>query len=125
MRDRPTAPDLLDTARSVLKERLLPALPKDLTYDALMILNAMGIAQRQCAAGQAPEEAARERLRTLYNDASETPLADLEHRLAADIRTGRFDPGADGASAVYAHLRASTCAKAAESAPKALKGREP
>jgi len=121
MRDRPTGPDLLDTARQVFKDRLLPALPRELTYEALMVLNAMGIAQRQAATGGAPEEAARARLVALYGD--DAPLAALERRLAADIRTGRFDPGAAQADAVFDHLWATTRAKAAESAPKALKGR--
>lgn len=121
MRDRPTAPDLLDTARAVFKDRLLPALPRELTYDALMVLNAMGIAQRQCAAGSTPEDEAQQRLAALYR--MEAPLAVLESRLAADIRAGRFDPGTSEAEAVYDHLWKTTIAKAAESAPKALKGR--
>lgn len=123
MRDRPTAPDLLETARQVFKERLLPALPREATYDALMVLNAMAIAQRQCTAGSTPEDAARNRLATLYGSAA--PLPDLERRLAADIRAGRFDPGTgEAAPEVYRHLWATTWAKALESCPKALKGRD-
>jgi len=122
MRDRPTAPDLLETAQAVLRARLLPALPRDLKYDALMVLNAIGIAARQTAAGEAPVQEARARLAALY-DAPDTSLEVLEARLAADIRAGRFDPGTGQRGAVFAHLWQTTRAKATESIPKALKDR--
>ncbi|MCW5698978.1 MAG: hypothetical protein KIT00_03970 [Rhodospirillales bacterium] len=46
MRERPFGPELLEVARQVLRERLLPRLPGECRYDALMVINAMGIASR-------------------------------------------------------------------------------
>lgn len=120
MRDEPTAENLLNTARDLFREKLLPALPRELRYDALMVANAMAIAGRQTAAGDAPLREAKQRLSALYGDGE---LADLERRLAADIRAGRFDPEEPEREAVFDHLWRTTRAKAAESAPKALKGR--
>lgn len=119
MRDRPTAPDLLDTAAQEFRETILPALPRHLKYQALMVLNAMGIASRQAAAGAAPLEEARDRLRTLYA-APDGDLPFLEQRLAQDIRAGRFDPGKPDHAAAFDHLVKTTRAKAAESCPKVL-----
>lgn len=123
MRDRPIAHELLEAAQEVLSDKLLPALPQELTYSALMVLNAMGIAARQAAAGDAPLEAARSRLSALYGDEA-SALPALERRLAAEIRAGRFDPGAADRAAVFKHLWETTRAKAAESSPKALRGRQ-
>ncbi|WP_224249933.1 DUF6285 domain-containing protein [Hyalangium gracile] len=122
MRDRPIAHELLEAAQAVLSDTLLPALPQELTYQARMVLNAIGIAARQAAAGQAPLEAARHRLAALYGDDG-SELSVLERRLASDIRAGRFDPGSADRAAVFAHLWATTRAKAAESSPKALRER--
>lgn len=122
MRDEPTAADLLETALGVLKDRLLPHLPADCRYEGLMVANAMAVAARQIRAGHQPEDEAHARLSALYTDKRET-LAELEHALAADIRAGRFDPGAPERAAVFAHLWETTAAKARESNPKALKGR--
>lgn len=122
MRDEPTAADLLDTALAVLKDRLLPHLPADSRYDALMVANAVGIAARQVRAGTHPEDEAHARLSALYSDKRE-PLAALEAALAADLRAGRFDPGRAERAAVFDHLWQTTCAKLQESNPKALSGR--
>ncbi len=120
MRDEPTGEDLLNAALDVFRDKLLPALPRELRYDGLMVANAMAVVGRQAAAGDTPLREARERLSRLYGEGE---LDDLEHRLTADIRAGRYDPGADGREAVFDHLWKATRAKAAESTPKALKGR--
>lgn len=124
MRDEPTAANLLETALGVLKDRLLPHLPPECRYEALMVANAIGIATRQVRAGSRPAEDAHARLTALYSDKRET-LPELEAALAADIRSGRFDPGAAERAAVFAHLWETAAAKARESNPKALAGREP
>ena len=41
MSDIPDAPELLAIARSTLLDKLLPRVPEELRYDALMIANAM------------------------------------------------------------------------------------
>lgn len=122
MRDEPTARDLLETARTVFREELLPALPREARYTALMVLNAMGIAARQAAAGDRPLDEARMRLEALCQVAG-ADLGDLERRFVADIRAGRYDPGTPLRDQAFLHLLKTTRAKAAESAPKALETR--
>jgi hypothetical protein len=51
MSDIPDAANLLATARALLLGDLLPALPDDLRYAALMVANAMAIAAREHARG--------------------------------------------------------------------------
>ena len=51
---QPDAHELLDIARSTLLEQLLPALPGELRYPALMIANAMAIAARESRLGLWP-----------------------------------------------------------------------
>lgn len=119
MRHEPTAGNLLETARGVLRDRILPALPPELRYEALMIANAMAIAARQIATGDSPVAEATARLRALY-DAPEESAADLDARLVADLRAGAFDEPGPRRDAVYGHLLATARARAAESNPKAL-----
>ena len=121
MRDRPNGLELLQTAEAVVRESLLPALPKERRYEALMVLNALGIARRQALAGEAPVAAARARLAAIYGDEA-AELATLERRLARDIRAGCYDPGAAGRAAVFDHLTLGARDKAAESSPKARGG---
>ena len=54
MNDRPYARELLATARDAFSTEILPALPERLRYTGLMIANALSIAQREVAAGDAP-----------------------------------------------------------------------
>ena len=49
MNDRPDATELLAIARRTLLDELLPRLPEELRYTALMIANAMAIASREHA----------------------------------------------------------------------------
>ena len=53
MRGQPTGEQLLETARGLLRDELLPALPADKRHAALMIANAMAIAGRQLKNGEA------------------------------------------------------------------------
>ena len=46
MHEPPPGPDLLDAARKTLLEELLPALPPEKHYAALMVANAITIAAR-------------------------------------------------------------------------------
>ena len=66
--------------------------------------NAMGIAERELAAGDEPARRARARLEALYGEASGE--ADSRARLAADARAGRFDEEPRRSEAL-AHLRAT------------------
>lgn len=128
MRDRPNARDLLEIAREVLQQKLLPRLPDAARYDALMVANALANAERELAAGEAPLLAERERLAAIYGEpaepaagpALEAALDRLNRRLVADIRAGRFD----GDAAVQRHLLAVAVDAVRESNPKYLAGRK-
>jgi hypothetical protein len=127
MNDRPDAAELLAIARSTLLDELLPRLPADLRYTALMIANAMAIASREHAAGETDGRAELARLRGLFAergdpppaDALKTALADYNRRLATGIRNGRFDDRER--AALLDHLEKTGAAKLAVANPKALK----
>ncbi len=126
MNNHPNAQELLAIARDTFKADILPVLPEKLRYLGLMIANAMGIAQREIEAGDAPARAEFERLRNLFHerskplaeDALHTALESYNHRLANDIRAGRFDDGER--AALLEHLRQTTADKLAVSNPRAL-----
>ena len=114
MRERPTGAELLAIAREVLRRELLPLLPKDRQYDALMIANAMGIAERQLQAGDAPAQAEAAGLARLLGEAGD--LASLNRQLAARIRDG----GCDHDMQAQDLLWRMTLQRVRESAPRAL-----
>jgi hypothetical protein len=127
--DRPGGQLLLDIARRVLLEELLPLLPEERRLDGLMVANAMGIAGREQEAGAAPLRAALARLAAIYGERVPAELSDaeasdmmqrLDRRLAGDIRAGVFDSGAKR-DALLAHLEATTRARVAITNPKILK----
>jgi len=125
MNDRPDAAELLEIARRTLLDEMLPRLPQDLRYSALMIANAMAIAARERAGGDADASAELARLQTFY-DAPQQALAgralaealiEYNRRLAADIRAGRCDDRAG----LRDHLERATADKLRVSNPQALK----
>lgn len=127
--DRPDGAKLLDIARRVLLDELLPLLPEERRVDVLMVANAMGIAAREAEAGSEPVRAALLRLAAIHGEAlPEAPgedearalLARLDRRLAADIRAGAFDAG-ERRDALVTHLEATIRARLAISNPKVLK----
>jgi hypothetical protein len=128
MNDRPDARNLLESARNAFLADILPALPEASRYTALMIANAMAIAQREIAAGDAALRAECERLRRLLSESAAAPAGDAlrvalggyNRRLAREIRAGRFD--GEGRAGMLEHLRRTTEEKLAVSNPKALAG---
>ncbi len=110
LREEPEAADLLATAREVLLNELLPALPPDKAFAARMVANAMAIAGRD-AAQDAWEPETLARMAALAGD----PRA-----FAAAIRAGRFDPGTPDHGAAAALLDDLTRARCVVSAPRAL-----
>ena len=126
MNDRPDAAELLAIARRTLLDEVLPRLPGELRYRALMIANAMAIAAREHAAGGADASAELARLQALYGEPQRVPAAsalravlnDYNRRLAADIRAGRRD----GRAGLREHLSQTTAAKLAIANPKAVDG---
>jgi hypothetical protein len=99
--------ELLAAARRTLLDRLLPALPPTLHYEARMVANAMAIAARS---SEAPGEALR-------------ALAEDEAVLSSAIRAGRFAPGTPRHEEARAALLALARARCAVSSPKALERR--
>jgi hypothetical protein len=129
MNDRPDARDLLETARDAFTAEVLPAVPEALRYTALMIVNAIAIAQREIAAGDAPLRGEYGRLAGLLSgaaaaldgDALREAVEDYNRRLANEIRAGRFD--GEERAVMLEHLRRTTEEKLAVSNPKALADR--
>lgn len=127
MNDRPDATELLEIARRTLLDEILPRLPEDLRYSALMIANAMAIAAREHAAGDAAAETEFARLRGLFSErpkpltgaALRAALAGYNRRLATEIRAGSFDDRER--AALLVHLEKTTADKLAVANPKALK----
>lgn len=133
MRDHPDGAELLQAARALLRDTLLPALPAEHRHAALMVANAMGIAERQLRAGDAPALAEWRSLRTLLGlDDPESPspppadgemeaaLTGLNDVLVQRIRAGAADPGQPLHAALRHHLELVALQRLAESNPKAL-----
>jgi len=126
MSDIPDATELLAIARSTLLEKLLPSVPEELRYDALMIANAMAIAAREHAAGDTAMHAEVVRLSALLKKQCEpraganlkSARSDLNRRLAAHIRAGRFDDR--DRAALLDHLAQTAADELAVSNPRAL-----
>lgn len=128
MRDKPSGPDLLWQARRVVLDELLPHLPDDKRYDALMVAAAMAMAAREGQAGDASLRGACARLRDLFDEEQNVPaehealeaaLQELLHRLSKEIRAGKRD----GDAGVHAALVEITTHKLRESNPKHLTAR--
>ena len=126
MRDEPDALGLLAIAREALLAELMPLLPAERRYEALMVAGALAAAAREIEAGDAP---LREELRELAEFLGERPgeggppgeeLLRLNARLAALIRAGAFDRPGPERAALIRHLRAATVRKLRETNPKYL-----
>jgi hypothetical protein len=128
MNNLPGGPELLTIAREALMADLLPLAHGDARYTLLMVANAMAIAAREAADGDAQAQARLSRLEKLYGETSgarsgadlESQLAEHERRLAQDIRAGRFDANDDRQRAMLEYLRESVAARLRISNPKAL-----
>lgn len=116
MLERPDGGNLLDTARDVLLQQLLPHLPEAQRFQARMVANAMAVARREALADAAPALAALRDVMAEPTGAAE----DLLRRLAQEIRAGAHDPGTAAHAPVAAALLALTRLRCGVSAPKAL-----
>lgn len=122
MRDRPQGHELLAIAAKTFREQLLPVLPEDKKYQALMILNAMSIAERQQEMGEGPLNDECDLLEVVLDT---TPKADELHERAAElnrefarrVRDGAYDNDDTGRHVLWA----VTLQKVRESAPRYLK----
>lgn len=87
MNNRPYGNELLDVARRTLLDELLPLLPPEKTYEALMVANAMAIAARELAPHAAGDESARREIQLFHAETGRSGSAEAtEHELAALIR---------------------------------------
>lgn len=129
MRDEPTGEQLLETARNLLREEILPALPPERKHAALMIANAMAIAMRQLKNGEDDQRSELGSLQSLlgYAERNEAvgaadlrrQLKDLDREFAHAIRAGQADAGT-WHDATRRHLQETIRAKVMESNPKYL-----
>ncbi|NMG73705.1 DUF6285 domain-containing protein [Aromatoleum diolicum] len=129
MRDEPTGEQLLDIARTMLREELLSALPTEKKHAALMIANAISIATRQLRNGEEGERREAEALSGLLGRSGQgeatggadlrAQLRELNREFSRAIRAGRADSGA-WREAAGQHLSRVTRTKVMESNPKYL-----
>ncbi len=119
MKQRPDADELLELARRALRGDQSAGT----SYAARMAANARAIAQRGIETGEADASAERALFEKLYGakDAADAGLADLNRRLAAEIRGGEWDAGGGELDKL---LLEQTRARLRRSNPKYLKARE-
>jgi hypothetical protein len=108
MLEQPDAADLLATARAALLEKLLPALPAHLHYEARMVANAMAIAAR---AGTVEPRALEARIASFADDSA---------HFAARIRAGAYQPGTPAYAGAAALLREMVRLRCEVTNPRAL-----
>lgn len=120
MRELPNGAALLETARDVLRKELLPALPAGQRHLALMVANAMSIAQRQLERGEDGQRREQAALAALLDlpSAPRGALPVMSRELARAIRAGQADPGTAMHTPVAAFLLDVGRAKVEESNPK-------
>lgn len=119
MRDRPNSAELLAIARSRLLDELLPALPAENRYGALMVAAAMAIATRELENGDAAELDEQNMLRELLGD-DDGNLGDLNRGFAAGLRAGKFESSGPDREIALRLLRHVTLSKLGETNPKYL-----
>lgn len=127
--DRPDGTALLEEARRTLLEVLLPLLPSERRYDALMVANAMAIAGREAEEERAAAHDLLNELAALTgataqagpSESERTRLfIELEGQLARHIRSGNFDAPGPRREAARWYLRNATMMRLRISNPKAL-----
>jgi hypothetical protein len=115
----PDAGNLLATALAAFRAELLPAIPAEKRYAALMIANALGMVEREIA-GASPSLA--QVAATLYQDAVPLTPERFESRLAEDIEAGLFDAPGVRREAAFEAIKAINAARLAVTNPKRLPG---
>lgn len=98
--DQPDARGLVEIALKTLREVVLPAVPAEQRFSALMIANALSIAERELAGGAGPAE----QLKRLLGEDGDADT--LSRRLCAAIAQGRFDGRADLRPVLWEVVRA-------------------
>lgn len=125
MREQPQGLNLLTIARSTLLEKVVPLLPQDQRYNALMVANAIAIALRQWEAGDAWQQEELARLQALLgadagipeNEALSAALLAANRALVHKIRKGEYDTPSQPVAELLEWMAVQ---RVRESAPKAL-----
>ena len=107
--------DLLEVARTTLRDEVVPHLPATARYPAAMVANALAIAARELALGPQALGAERELLARLYDSPPDATLDELRRRFCADLRAQRF--GSDREPEIRTLLAALVQARLAISNP--------
>jgi hypothetical protein len=115
MRLKPDAQNLLAAALAAFRAELLPHIPAEKRYAALMIANALAMAERELAG---PPETLPETAAALYQDIAAPRPQRFEERLAADIEAGRFDAPGPMRDAAFAAVKAINAVRLAITNPK-------
>ncbi len=89
MRDQPGGAELLAQSKRVLTSAVLSHLPPESRYQALMVIRAMDLAERELRAGQELERHLSEQLRRLV--AVQGSASELSGVLTKRLRAGDFD----------------------------------
>ena len=125
-----TTPDLLETARSLLRGTILPLVPDDKKRDVLMIANAMAITSREITQGRSAALHELTSLKKLmaapaqHNDPTDDPsfvdaeLTRLNKQLCDEIRIHASNSEAARIKEIRRHLLDSVRARLAISNPK-------
>lgn len=119
MKVEPGARDLIETARAALVNEVIPKLPADQRYAALMAANALAISARALGAPDT-DGAEFARIAALLGGGEPGSLGEATIMLATRIRQGAFD-AEPARSRLLEHLRATTRERLAVSNPKAIR----
>lgn len=128
MRTSPDARGLLEIAAKSFREDILPAVPPDKRYTALMIANALAIVERELAGLEDAGHAMLAALAPLYGEDADDSLSaadlrkrvdGLQHRLSIEIAAGDFDH--DGQDVLMECLEKIVRARLGITNPKALR----
>ena len=130
MRTSPDAHSLLAIALETYRAEILPAVPPEKRYTALMVANALAIAERELAGRDAVGHAMLKAMAPIYGEDAEDTLSGaaleervdaLQRRLCADIAAGDFDAPGEDHAALMECLDTTVRVRLAIDNPKALK----
>jgi hypothetical protein len=112
----PDARNLLATALAAFRAEILPAVPAEKRYAALMIANALAMTGREMDSEPEPGHSLAA---TLYDNPRMT-AEECERRLAADIEAGHFDAPGERREAAFRAIKAINAGRLAITNPKLL-----
>ena len=127
MHDLPEGPALLARARDVLLTDLLPLLPPERRFEALLVANCMALAERE-ANTDLPESPILRELAMLYHpEGPSQPIpatvgegSEILRRFACELRNGAFENSPDRDTRARAILWRMTIARLRLANPKFL-----